>query len=43
MEHKNEPVSTYHEVQFGGTLYRITSGHMGILDFITAFEALTVR
>ena len=37
------PITTYHEREIDGKLYRITSVYMGKIDLRKALEDLTVR
>ena len=40
---EKEPLTTYHERELDGKLYRITSVYMGKIDLRKALEDLTVR
>ena len=43
-EHANiKPVTTYHEEEIKGILYRVTSVYTGKIDLAKALEELTVR
>ena len=40
---ERKPVTTYHEKELKGTLYRVTSVYTGKIDLAKALEELTVR
>lgn len=40
---KNEPLTSYHEVKIGRTLYRVTSVYKGEIELKKALEDLTVN